>query len=79
MGAREFEISRPRIPSMPAFVGGRSICMETGAERTPSEAWLNTSEAVPGLARFQEQALEAGAHILHGGLRIQADCSTDGP
>eukprot|EP00969_Alexandrium_andersonii_P275786 12189230-Alexandrium_andersonii.AAC.1 len=35
--------------------------------------------AAPGPAQFQVRTPQAILHVTHGGLRIEADCSTDGP
>eukprot|EP00969_Alexandrium_andersonii_P323969 14314417-Alexandrium_andersonii.AAC.1 len=45
----------------------------------PSGAWGAKFEAVPGPARFQLRAPDAILHVTHGGLRIEADCSTGRP
>eukprot|EP00969_Alexandrium_andersonii_P322631 14255273-Alexandrium_andersonii.AAC.1 len=45
----------------------------------PSGASRTTFEAVPGPAQFQVRARGAVSHFTHGGLRIDANCGTDGP
>eukprot|EP00969_Alexandrium_andersonii_P241212 10650227-Alexandrium_andersonii.AAC.1 len=45
----------------------------------PSEASGTNCEVVPGPAQFQVRAPEAIFHFMHGGFRIEADCSKDGP
>eukprot|EP00969_Alexandrium_andersonii_P253653 11210639-Alexandrium_andersonii.AAC.1 len=36
-------------------------------------------EAAPGPAKFTLRAPQARLHVRHGGLRIEANCSTGGP
>eukprot|EP00969_Alexandrium_andersonii_P233519 10310045-Alexandrium_andersonii.AAC.1 len=36
-------------------------------------------EAALGPAQFKLRRPEASLHVPHGGSRIEADCSTDGP
>eukprot|EP00969_Alexandrium_andersonii_P353146 15439225-Alexandrium_andersonii.AAC.1 len=45
----------------------------------PSRASGANLEAVPGPAQFKLRSPEAILHFIHGGLRIEAHCSTDGP
>ena len=51
--------------------------MDNGAERTPRELRGAVSEADPGPAQFQVRTPEAILHFTLGGLRIEADWSTD--
>eukprot|EP00969_Alexandrium_andersonii_P241627 10669401-Alexandrium_andersonii.AAC.1 len=45
----------------------------------PSGASGTNFEVVPGPAQFKLRTPEASLHVTHGGLRIEADCGTDGP
>eukprot|EP00969_Alexandrium_andersonii_P337167 14901987-Alexandrium_andersonii.AAC.1 len=45
----------------------------------PSGASGDSVEVVLGPVRFQVQAPEANLRFTQGGLRIEAECSTDGP
>eukprot|EP00969_Alexandrium_andersonii_P091265 4029574-Alexandrium_andersonii.AAC.1 len=43
----------------------------------PSGALGADFEVVPGPAQFKLRTLDAILHFTHGGLGIEADCSTD--
>eukprot|EP00969_Alexandrium_andersonii_P034643 1515587-Alexandrium_andersonii.AAC.1 len=45
----------------------------------PSRASGTSFEAAPGPAQFQVRTPEAILRFREGGLRIEADCSTDAP
>eukprot|EP00969_Alexandrium_andersonii_P197665 8732295-Alexandrium_andersonii.AAC.1 len=38
-----------------------------------------TVEAVPGPTQLKFRTPDASLHFMHGGLRMEADCSTGGP
>eukprot|EP00969_Alexandrium_andersonii_P069263 3055613-Alexandrium_andersonii.AAC.1 len=45
----------------------------------PSGASGALFDAIPGPAQFQVRTRGAILHATRGGVRIEADCSTDGP
>eukprot|EP00969_Alexandrium_andersonii_P160955 7113419-Alexandrium_andersonii.AAC.1 len=63
-------------------MGRFGIYAKNGAERTSQELGEPHFEAAPGPAQFQVRTHEAilhVLHVLHGDLRIEADCSAGGP
>eukprot|EP00969_Alexandrium_andersonii_P335590 14831906-Alexandrium_andersonii.AAC.1 len=60
-------MSRPRVASIPAFLG----------RSHPSGASGTDSETALGTAQFQVRTLAAILQIRQGGLRAEADYSTD--
>eukprot|EP00969_Alexandrium_andersonii_P350101 15432523-Alexandrium_andersonii.AAC.1 len=46
---------------------------------SPSRASGTSFEAVSGPVQFKLRTPGAILHFTHGGLQIEADCSTDGP
>eukprot|EP00969_Alexandrium_andersonii_P243542 10758867-Alexandrium_andersonii.AAC.1 len=44
----------------------------------PSGASGDNCKAALGPAQFRLRTLGAMMHVMHGGLRMEADCSTDG-
>eukprot|EP00969_Alexandrium_andersonii_P065821 2902425-Alexandrium_andersonii.AAC.1 len=55
------------------------ILCEKPRRTHPLKASGTNFEVIPGPSRFQVRAREAMFKFTHGGLRIEADCSTDGP
>eukprot|EP00969_Alexandrium_andersonii_P060515 2664376-Alexandrium_andersonii.AAC.1 len=63
---------------MPAFVRSFGIRVRHCAERHPSGASGTDVETVPGSAHLKVRTHGMIMHVRKGGLRIEADCSTDG-
>eukprot|EP00969_Alexandrium_andersonii_P106122 4681390-Alexandrium_andersonii.AAC.1 len=79
MGACDFAISGALDPLKPRFRGQIRNLREKWRRAHPSRVRRANFEAFPGPTQFQVRTPEAILQYTHGGLRIEADWSPDGP